>query len=59
MTAMDATDIQDSSKRTADSVGLNKSGDIYRLEKARRVGQCAVSPLRVRLITLERRDRDR
>ncbi len=44
--AMDATDIRGSSKRTADSAGLNKGGEgVHRLEKARRAGQCAdISP---------------
>ena len=61
VTAMDATDIQGSSKRTADSAGLNEGGEgLHRLEKARQACQCAgTSPLRVRLMTLERRDRDR
>ena len=61
VTAMDATDIQGSSKRTADTAGLNEDGEVvHRLEKARRPGQCAgTSPLRVRLMTIERRDRDR
>lgn len=37
-----ATEIRDSSKRTADSIGLNESREgIYRLEKARRAGQYA------------------
>ncbi|KAK3174026.1 hypothetical protein OEA41_001270 [Lepraria neglecta] len=34
--AIDATDIRDSSKRTADSAGLNESGRVHRLKKARR-----------------------
>jgi len=41
VTAIGATDIRDSSKRTADSAGLNEGGeDEHRLEKARRAGQC-------------------
>lgn len=40
--AMGATDIRDSSKRTADTAGLNEGGEcVHRLEKARRAGQCA------------------
>lgn len=36
-----ATDIQDSSKRTADSAGLDEGGeDGHRLKKAQREGQC-------------------
>ena len=38
MTATSATNVQDSSKRTADSVG---GEGIHRLEKARRTGQFA------------------
>jgi len=42
VTAISATEIQDSSKRTADSAGLNEGGEGgHRLEKARRAGQCA------------------
>ena len=37
--AMDATDIRGSSKRTADNIGLNESGEyIHRLKKAQRAG---------------------
>ena len=44
MTAMSATDIRDSSKRTADSAGLNEGREGgHRLEKAWRAGQCAGS----------------
>ncbi len=40
--AMDATDIRGSSKRTADSAGLNEGGeDVQELEKARLEGQYA------------------
>ena len=39
-TAIDATDIRRSSKRTADSAGLDEGGEgVQRLEKARRAGQ--------------------
>ena len=41
VTAMEATDIQGSSKRTADSADLNNDGGVHRLEKAPRAGQCA------------------
>ena len=42
VTAMDATDIRGSSKRTADSAGLNEGGEgVQGLEKARREGQYA------------------
>jgi len=41
-TTTGATDIRDSSKRTADSAGLNEGGEgVHRLEKARRAGQWA------------------
>lgn len=37
-----ATGIRDSSKRTADSAGLNKGGErAYRSEKIQRIGKCA------------------
>ncbi len=42
MRAIDATDIRGSSKRTADSAGLNEGGeDVQELEKARLEGQYA------------------
>ena len=58
-TAMDATDVRGSSKRTADSIGLKEGGESrHRLEKARRA-VCRYQSLRVRSMILERRDRDR
>jgi len=49
-TTTGATDIRDSSKRTADSAGLNEGGEgVHRLEKARRAGQCA-GPSRCRRV---------
>lgn len=39
VTATGATNVRDSSKRTADCAGLNKGGEgVHRLEKARRTG---------------------
>ena len=50
VTATGATNVRDSSKRTADSAGLNEGGEgVYRLEKARRAGQFA-SPSACRCI---------
>ena len=41
VTAIDATDIRDSSKRTADKAGLNDGGEsTHRLEKVRCAGEC-------------------
>ena len=60
-TAMDATGIRRSSKRTADSADLNESGeDVQRLEKTRRADQYAVISSRgCVIITLQSRDRNR
>ena len=60
-TAMDATDIRRSSKRTADSAGLDEGGEgVQRLEKARRAGQYAgISSRECVIMTLQSRDRDR
>ncbi len=38
MIAIEAIDIQGSSKRIVDSTDLNNDGGIYRLEKAPRIG---------------------
>ena len=50
VTATGATNVRDSSKRTADSAGLNEGEeDVYRLKKARHTGQFA-SPSACRCI---------